>query len=145
MTRQEGSKHTRVIKEILIEGEAVTVCATVTGLGSGNQLCTKDVKRRVKGDDNDREEVKLGRGTKGPGTRMDEDVDAGATETRTADAKLEKGAPEESLLTTCSLVTAALVAVMADVVLSDAAAVPDGFLMSGTYPNSPPARDPHLS
>lgn len=120
-----------MIKEILTEGDAVTVCSTVTGLGSGTKLCTKDVKRRVKGDDV-REEVKLGKGTKGPGTRVDRDVDAGATETRIADDRLEKGAPEDSLLTTCSPVTAALVAVMPDIVLPDPVQVPNGSLMSGT-------------
>ena len=94
-----GSKHTNVIKEILIEGEAVTVCSTVTGLGSSKELCTKDVKRRVKGDSNV-EEVKLSRGMKDPGTRTDDDVDAGSTETRIVGERLEKGAPEDSLLTT---------------------------------------------
>lgn len=133
-----------MIKEILTEGEAVTVCSTVTGLGSGKEFCTKDVKRRVKGDNN-AEEVKLGSGMKGPGTRMDDGVDAGSTETRIAVERLEKGAPEDSLLTTCSLVTAALVAVIPSVWLLDAPKVPDGSLMSGTYPNNPLEREPQLS
>lgn len=119
----------------------MTVCSTVTGLGSGKELCTKDVKRRVKGESND-EEVKVSRGRKDSGTRI---VDAGATETRIAGEKLGKGAPEDSLLTPCSLVTAASVAVMPSVGLLDAPAVPEGSLISGTYPNSPPERDPQCS
>lgn len=130
-------------KEILIEGEAVTVCSTVTGLGSGKELCTKDVKRRVTGDNNG-EEVKVGNGMKGPGARMD-GVDTGATETRIEGERLEKGAPEDSLLTTCSLVSAALDVVLPTVGLPDALQVPDGSLMSGTYPNNPSGRDPHCS
>lgn len=111
---RRGSKHTNVIKEILTEGEAVTVCSTVTGRGAGKELCTKDVKRRVKGDSNV-EEVKLRIGMKDPGTRTDDEVDAGSTETRIAGEGLEKGAPEDSLLTTCALVTAVSGTVMPSV------------------------------
>lgn len=133
-----------MIKEILTEGEAVTVCSIVTGLGSGKELCTKDVKRRVKGDSKV-EEVKLCRGMKDPGTTTDEDVDAGSTETRIAGERLEKGAPEDSLLTTCSLVTAASVAVLSSVRLLDGPKVPEGSLISGTYPYNPSERDPQCS
>lgn len=40
---QEGEKHTTEIKEIVTEGEAVTVCLTVTGLGVGG-VCMESVK-----------------------------------------------------------------------------------------------------
>lgn len=136
--------HTNVIKEILIEGEAVTVCSTVTGLGSGTELGTKDVKRRVKGESNV-EEVKLSMGMKESGTRTDDNVDAGSTETRIAGERLEKGDPEDSLLTACSLVTAISVTGILSVWLLDGPAVPEGSLMSGTYPYNPSARDPQCS
>ena len=122
----------------------MTVCSTVTGAGSGKEFCTKDVKRRVKGDSNG-EEVKLSSGMKDPVTSMDDDVDAGSTETRIAGERLEKGAPEDSLLTTCSLVFAASVAVMPSVRLVVASKVPEGSLISGTYPNNPSERDPQFS
>ena len=121
----------------------MTVCSTVTGLGSGKELCTKDVKRRVTGDNNS-EEVEVCNGMKDPGARMD-DVDTGATETRIEGERLEKGTPEDSLLTTCLLVSAALDAVLLTVGLPDALQVPDGSLRSGMYPNNPWGRDPHLS
>lgn len=122
----------------------MTVCSTVTGLGSGKELCTKDVKKRVKGDSNV-EEVKVSMGMKDPGTRTDDNVDAGSTETRISGERLEKGAPEESLLTTCSLVTALSVAVTPSVWLLDGPKVPEGSLLSGTYPYNPSARDPQCS
>lgn len=82
---------------------------------------------------------------KGPGTGVDEGVDTGTRETRIAGEKLEKGAPEGSLLTTCSLLIAALVAVLPGLELPDAPIVPDGSLLSCTYPNNPSERDPQLS
>jgi hypothetical protein len=130
-----------VIKEILIDGDAVKVRCTVTGLGSGKELCKRDVKRTVKGKMKG-EEIKLGKDMKDPGTVVEDGVDAGTTETGIGVEKLEKGAPEDWLLTTCSLATAALIAVFG---VPDAAKVPDGSFMSAMYPNKPLARDPQRS
>lgn len=41
--KQQGYKRTMETKEILTEGEAVTVCCTVTGCGVGG-VCTEGVK-----------------------------------------------------------------------------------------------------
>ncbi len=130
-----------MIKEILIDGDAVKVRCTVTGLGSGKELCKRDVKSTVKGKMKG-EEVKLGNDRKDPGTVVKDGVDAGTTETGIEVDKLEKGALEDWLLTTCSLATAAFVAVFG---VPGAAKVPDGSLVSATYPNKPLARDPQRS
>ena len=146
----EGLRHTNEdtieTMEIWTDGEAVTVFCTVTGLGSGKDFCTRDVKKIVK-EETWLVEIDIGEEIINPRKGGDEGCDAASVDMEEAWLKdgeeAGKTIPGDLVLTTWVLLCTTTAEVEGELLATPR--VPDGLLLKAMYPNSPSEEDPHCS
>lgn len=147
--RLEGLRHTNddtiETTEIWTDGGAVTVFWTVTGLGSGKDFCTRDVKKTVK-EETWLVEIDIGEEIINP-RKGDEDCDAASVDMEESwlndGEEVGKTIPEDLVLTTWVLLCTSIAEVEGELLATPK--VPDGLLLKAIYPNSPAEDDPHCS